>query len=219
MLRLEDIGITCVGGEGVVDVVNHTGIGRHLVADLHRVGRTAGGIARLLVVGQARADDQFERIRQTEACCSKKGVLLRRALAIVGERTPCRLRISAVPGVEIGRGAKSTGSAVRGEVLSRVSVTDGEFVGAAQQGERTIGLQSNIFLLGMHEIGTGPGRHAEPGCAVGRVIDVKQIRIGRPVAEVVGGLHFPAAVELMLQCGEVIFVDRVPADPVGRRRL
>ena len=55
------------GRVGLVDVVDDAGVRRDLAGELHGVGRIVECRARLLVIGQAHADDQLERIGHAEA--------------------------------------------------------------------------------------------------------------------------------------------------------
>nr|GEU28453.1 hypothetical protein [Tanacetum cinerariifolium] len=223
VLRLEDLGVAAVGREGAVDIVDHAGIRRHFVVVLDVVAGRVQARARLFVIGHAGAHDQLERIGQREAAHAVQAFLPGFAALVKRLRAPGRRRVGGrIPVVEVAHvrhhevaQAEIGSAAVRVEFLRRVGIAEGGVMLATAQVEGAGQRDAGILLLGVGDVRAGKCAQAQAGDAVRRAGQVQQGRIGFALAVGIGGAHFPAVVESMLEVGESIVVRGFPVGPVG----
>ena len=184
---------------------------------LDRVVRDEAAGAGALVVGDAGADDQPERIGEREARHTVQGFLFRVVGLVELARAPVRFGEGGrVPVVEVARDREDVGRPVVGiEVLLHAHVAEGGFVLAPAQRKGAAGVQADVLLVRTGDVVGRVGAHAQAGQAVGTARQVEQVGIGGAPALVVDGAHLPAVVEGVLQVDEGIAVGGRPAAPGG----
>ncbi len=210
-LRLEDLGVAGVDRVGVVQVIDHTGVGGDFLSDLVVANRRA---VIVVVPTDPTTDDDMQRVQRVEARRGVDALFRRRVLAFIEAIVAASARrLGNDARIEIvdvdGRGVVPVATGLV-ELLLTAARTDGQLMLPAEELE---GASQGGIHIGLH-VGGVVGTCSLPVDAIARCRQVAGKGVGLRPDLRGGSLGRPTVVEAMGDISEYADVVPIPIRPV-----